>query len=64
MCTRLGRSEEILGEPLSADRDQVLIATKAFARLEREPNDVSSSRRHLVRAAEASLRRQGTERPS
>jgi aryl-alcohol dehydrogenase (NADP+) len=56
-----GRSEEILGRVLAGDRDQVVIATKAFARVGQGPNDLSSSRRHLVRAVEASLRRLGTE---
>ncbi|MGH8909256.1 MAG: aldo/keto reductase [Egibacteraceae bacterium] len=56
-----GRSEEILGGLLRADRDQVVIATKAFARVGEGPNDVSSSRRHLVRAVEASLRRLQTD---
>jgi aryl-alcohol dehydrogenase-like predicted oxidoreductase len=56
-----GRSEEILGGLLRADRDQVVIATKAFGRVGEGPNDVSSSRRHLVRAVEASLRRLRTD---
>ncbi len=56
-----GRSEEILGDILRKDRDQVVIATKAFARVGEGPNDVSSSRRHLVKAVDASLRRLGTD---
>jgi aryl-alcohol dehydrogenase-like predicted oxidoreductase len=57
-----GRSEEILGELLAADRDDVVIATKAFGGMGEGPNDRSASRRHLVDAVDASLRRLGTDR--
>ncbi|MEX0657677.1 MAG: aldo/keto reductase [Egibacteraceae bacterium] len=56
-----GRSEEILGELLGADRDDVVIATKAHAATGPGPNDRSSNRRHLIAALEASLRRLGTD---
>jgi aryl-alcohol dehydrogenase-like predicted oxidoreductase len=56
-----GLSEEILGTALKGKRDRVLIATKARFRTEEGPNGAGSSRFHLVRAAEASLRRLGTD---
>jgi aryl-alcohol dehydrogenase-like predicted oxidoreductase len=56
-----GLSEEILGEALEGRRDQVLISTKATFRLGESANDVGSSRYHLMRACEASLRRLKTD---
>jgi hypothetical protein len=46
-----GASEEILGQALAGRRDQALIATKGFFRVGTGPNDIGSSRRHLIRAA-------------
>lgn len=56
-----GLSEQILGEALGGDRDEVLIATKVRGDMGPGPNDAGLSRHHIVRAAEASLRRLGTE---
>jgi len=56
-----GASEEILGAALKGKRDQALISTKATFRSGVGPNDVGSSRFHLVRACEASLKRLGTD---
>ncbi len=56
-----GVSEEILGQAIGGRRDQVLISTKATFGIEPGPNDVGSSRYHLIRACEASLRRLGTD---
>jgi aryl-alcohol dehydrogenase-like predicted oxidoreductase len=56
-----GRSEEILGKALAGRRDRALISTKATFRLGDGPNDVGSSRHHLTRTVEASLRRLGTD---
>jgi aryl-alcohol dehydrogenase-like predicted oxidoreductase len=56
-----GRSEEVLGAALAGKRDRVLISTKATFRLGDGPNDVGSSRYHLTRALEASLRRLNTD---
>jgi aryl-alcohol dehydrogenase-like predicted oxidoreductase len=52
-----GAAEEILGEAIKGRRNQVLISTKATFRLGEGPNDVGSSRFHLIEACEASLRR-------
>jgi len=56
-----GMSEEILGKALGSDRDEVLIATKARLPMGEGPNDAGASRHHIIRSAEASLRRLGTD---
>ncbi len=56
-----GMAEEILGEALKGRRQQVLISTKATFPTGEGPNDQGSSRFHLVRACEASLKRLGTD---
>lgn len=56
-----GRAEEILGKAVAGRRDRVLISTKATFRTGDGPNDVGSSRHHLTRSIEASLRRLGTD---
>ena len=56
-----GASEEILGRALRGRRDRALISTKATFPTDAGPNDKGSSRYHLVRACEASLRRLGTD---
>ncbi len=56
-----GLSEEILGQAIKGRRQDVLISTKTTFRLGKGPNDVGSSRYHLIRACEASLRRLGTD---
>src|SRR4051794_6953578 len=56
-----GLSEEILGQALGNSREDVLIATKARMPMGDGPNDAGLSRHHIIRAAEASLRRLGTD---
>jgi aryl-alcohol dehydrogenase-like predicted oxidoreductase len=56
-----GQAEEILGKAVEGRRDKVLISTKATFRMGDGPNDLGSSRHHLVRSCEASLRRLGTD---
>jgi aryl-alcohol dehydrogenase-like predicted oxidoreductase len=56
-----GAAESILGAAIKGRRDQVLISTKATFRSGQGPNDVGSSRFHLIRAVEGSLRRLGTD---
>ena len=56
-----GLSEEILGKAIAGRRQDVLISTKTTFRLGTGPNDVGSSRYHLIRACEASLRRLATD---
>ncbi|GLQ92789.1 aldo/keto reductase [Dyella acidisoli] len=56
-----GASESILGEAIKGRRDQVLISTKATFRFDDQPNNVGSSRYHLIQAIDASLKRLGTD---
>ncbi len=57
-----GRSETVLGKAIAhLRRDAVLISTKSAFRLGDGPNDVGSSRWHLIRALDASLQRLGTD---
>ncbi len=56
-----GMAEEVLGKAIAGRRDKVLISTKGTFRFGRGPNDVGSSRHHLTRAVEGSLRRLGTD---
>ena len=56
-----GASEEILGKAIAGRRSQVLVSTKATLPMGSGPNDVGSSRHHLVSACEASLRRLGVD---
>jgi aryl-alcohol dehydrogenase-like predicted oxidoreductase len=57
-----GASEEILGKAIKGKREQVLISTKATFRFsEKDPNDVGSSRYHLIKACEGSLKRLGVD---
>jgi aryl-alcohol dehydrogenase-like predicted oxidoreductase len=56
-----GLSETILGKAVAGRRDQVLISTKATFKMGPGPNDLGSSRHHLIRACEASLKRLGTD---
>lgn len=57
-----GESERILGKALalSGRRDDAIVATKAFFPTGPGPNDRGLSRRHLIRACDASLRRLDT----
>ncbi|WP_374371981.1 aldo/keto reductase [Dongia sp.] len=56
-----GASESILGEALKGRRNQALISTKATFAMSDAPNNVGSSRFHLIEACEASLKRLGTD---
>ena len=56
-----GAAEEVLGAAIKGRRDRVLISTKATFRAGDDPNQVGSSRHHLIRSVEGSLRRLGTE---
>ncbi len=56
-----GKSEEVLGQALGAHRKEIVLATKVFNRLEPGTNKAGLSRRHIVEACEASLRRLGTD---
>lgn len=53
----LGRSEEIVGEALDGRHPDILISSKARMRIGEGPNDEGTSRYHLIRECERSLKR-------
>jgi aryl-alcohol dehydrogenase-like predicted oxidoreductase len=57
-----GRSEEILGRLIAGHRDDLVLTTKCFNPVSQDINARGTSRRHVVRAVEASLKRLGTDR--
>ncbi|MDQ3292266.1 MAG: aldo/keto reductase, partial [Bacteroidota bacterium] len=58
-----GASEEVVGRALKefATRDEVVIATKVHGPMGSGPNDKGLSRKHIMSAIDASLRRLGTD---
>lgn len=57
-----GHSEEIVGKALRGmNRDQVIVGTKVLFRMGDGPNDKGLSRKHIMSACEASLRRLNTD---
>src|SRR5580700_12139129 len=57
-----GLAEEILGKALHGKRDKILISSKSFFPMGEGPNDLGSSRQHILEQVDASLRRLGTDR--
>jgi aryl-alcohol dehydrogenase-like predicted oxidoreductase len=57
-----GKSEEILGRLVKGHRDDLVLTTKCFNATGPDINARGSSRRHVVQAVEASLRRLQTDR--
>ena len=55
------KSETIVGKAVKDRRDSVVVATKASSPLGPGPFDSGSSRKHVVKACEDSLRRLGTD---
>jgi aryl-alcohol dehydrogenase (NADP+) len=56
-----GESEEIVGKSLRDRRDEVVVATKFFAPMGKDPNMHGGSRRWIFQEVENSLRRLGTD---
>jgi len=57
-----GVSEEILGKFMKGKRDSLVIATKCHGKMsDTDPNTWGNSRRHILEACDASLRRLGTD---
>jgi aryl-alcohol dehydrogenase-like predicted oxidoreductase len=56
-----GLAEEILGKAIGKRRHEVIISSKGTFPMGDGPNDLGSSRHHLIAACEASLRRLGTD---
>lgn len=57
-----GKSEEILGRLMKGQRDELVITTKCFNPTGEDVNARGTSRRHVTRAVEASLKRLQTDR--
>ena len=56
-----GASEDVLGAAIRGRREKVLISTKFTFRSGNGPNDVGSSRQHILDATEKALQRLGTD---
>ena len=56
-----GRSEEVVGRAIRADRDHWILATKMANPMGSGPNQGGLSRRRMFKALEASLKRLGTD---
>jgi len=56
-----GRTEEYVGNWLKGRREQIVLATKFAGEMGTNPNDHGGSRKHILRAIEASLRRLQTD---
>jgi len=57
----VGTTEEILGRWLTGKRDRFIVATKCFVPTGPAPFDAGNSRKHIMSAVEASLRRLQTD---
>jgi len=60
----LGASEEVLGRALrdiGPPREQLVVATKVFSPMGGTPNEAGLSRKHIMHAIDASLKRLGME---
>jgi aryl-alcohol dehydrogenase-like predicted oxidoreductase len=57
----VGRTEEILGRWLDGRRHRFIVATKCVGRMGRNKWDQGASRKHILDALDASLRRLGTD---
>jgi len=56
-----GLSEDVFGQAIEGRRHELLISTKATFRFAKGPNNVGSSRYHLIQACEGSLKRLRTD---
>jgi len=56
-----GRTEEFVGNWLKGRREQIVLATKFAGEMGAGPNDRGGSRKHILQAVEASLRRLQTD---
>ena len=61
MTSGYGATEEILGRWLTGQRDNFIVATKCYAPTGPNKWDQGNSRKNIIRAAEASLRRLKTD---
>jgi len=57
-----GKAEEILGDLIKGERDELIITTKSYNTTASYKNSGGNNRRHIVKAVEDSLKRLGTDR--
>jgi 1-deoxyxylulose-5-phosphate synthase len=57
----VGRTESIIGRWLSGKRHDIILATKCFGRMGSRPWQQGNSRKHILEAVDASLRRLQTD---
>lgn len=57
----MGRTEEIVGKWLKGRREQFIVATKCSGKMGNAPWQQGTSRKHVMHAIDASLRRLGTD---
>src|SRR4029453_8218287 len=57
----VGHTEEIVGKWLKGKREKIVLATKCRGAMGRSPNELGLSRKHILAAIEASLRRLQTD---
>ncbi len=57
-----GRSEEILGELIAGARDEIVLTSKVYFPTGQDINARGSTRRHIMRSVEKSLKRLNTDR--
>ena len=56
-----GKAEEILGDLIAHERDELIVTTKCFVAMGKDANAGGSNRRHIISAVEASLKRMKTD---
>jgi aryl-alcohol dehydrogenase-like predicted oxidoreductase len=56
-----GESEEIVGEAIEGRRDELVVATKVYGPMREGPNGQGLSRKHILKQADKSLDRLGTD---
>ncbi|MGC9319322.1 MAG: aldo/keto reductase [Armatimonadota bacterium] len=56
-----GGSERVVGKALQGRREEIVLATKVTLPMGDGPNQMGSSRKHIMEGCEASLRRLGTD---
>jgi 1-deoxyxylulose-5-phosphate synthase len=61
-CANVYGTENIVGKALKGKRDEIVLTSKVHSRIGSGPNDHSSSRYHIMREVERSLRRLDTDR--
>ena len=57
-----GKAESILGKLMASERDDLIITTKCFSAMSDDINSKGASRRNILSAVEASLKRLNTDR--